>query len=254
MDNMDSITALVGWVGCIYNKRNISPPFGLRTSAVRWLSDGIPAAHVAECIERHLNENHGQYHSGSGDGRLPLVDREIRESWRQLQRPPRARPARTDRLYKRSTVFDNSDEWFIDCSDPARRTAPPVDLKTIDKAELGGERWDVPRRHPDQVSALPTAAPHRPHAAPSHATRLRPVDRAVAFLREELAHGEVAVAEVEANAKYEGISLRTLDRARTRLKVVSRRRGFGKVGGFWLSLPPPVPAAKDATKSRGEQG
>ena len=71
---------------CIYTKRNVSPPFKLRACAEGWLSDGIAPTHVAECIERHLNENHRRYYAGSGDGGLPLVDHEIRESWRQLQR------------------------------------------------------------------------------------------------------------------------------------------------------------------------
>jgi hypothetical protein len=106
------------------------------------------------------------------------------------------------------------------------------------------EPRDISNRHPDQVRTSPPAASHRPHTAPTDPTCLKPIDKAVAFLLQELAHGEVAVAEVEANAKYEGISVRTLDRARTRLKVVSRRRGFGRVGRFWLSLPAPVSQQK----------
>ena len=65
---------------------------------------------------------------------------------------------------------------------------------------------------------------------------LKPIDKAVAFLRRELAHGEVEAALVEENAKTDGIAPRTLDRARARLRVISRRSGFAKNGRSWLSL------------------
>jgi hypothetical protein len=63
------------------------------------------------------------------------------------------------------------------------------------------------------------------------------IDRAVTFLRRELADGEVEAVVLETNAKASGIALRTLDRARARLKVISRRTGFAKNGKSWLSLP-----------------
>jgi hypothetical protein len=63
------------------------------------------------------------------------------------------------------------------------------------------------------------------------------IDQAVAFLRRELADGEVAATLLEEKAKASGISPRTLDRARARLKVISRRTGFAKEGKCWLSLP-----------------
>jgi len=67
--------------------------------------------------------------------------------------------------------------------------------------------------------------------------QLKRVEQAIAFLRRELADGEVAAARLEEKAKASGISLRTLDRARARLKVISRRTGFAKEGKCWLSLP-----------------
>ena len=65
----------------------------------------------------------------------------------------------------------------------------------------------------------------------------RPLEKAVDFLKRELADGEVPAVKVEEAAEDEGISLRTLDRARERLRVVSRRTGFGRTGRSWLSLP-----------------
>jgi len=63
------------------------------------------------------------------------------------------------------------------------------------------------------------------------------IDQAIAFLRRELADGEVAATRLEEKAKASGISPRTLDRARARLTVTCRRTGFAKTGKSWLSLP-----------------
>jgi hypothetical protein len=65
----------------------------------------------------------------------------------------------------------------------------------------------------------------------------KPIDQAIVFLCRELADGEVAATLLEDRAKAIGISPRTLDRARARLKVISRRTGFAKDGKCWLSLP-----------------
>jgi hypothetical protein len=81
----------------------------------------------------------------------------------------------------------------------------------------------------------PNFAPRvRPQRPPPPA---KPLDKAIDFLKQELADGEVAAVEVEEAAKDEGIALRTLDRARKRLMVISRRTGFAKSGRSWLSLP-----------------
>src|SRR5262249_19077336 len=63
------------------------------------------------------------------------------------------------------------------------------------------------------------------------------LDEALAFLRRELANGEVAATRLEEKAKVSGISTRTLDRARARLNIRCRRTGFAKSGKSWLSLP-----------------
>jgi hypothetical protein len=55
---------------------------------------------------------------------------------------------------------------------------------------------------------------------------------AVAFLREALADGARSAAELKREAKELGIAGRTLDRARSRLGIESRREGFGG-GYFW---------------------
>jgi hypothetical protein len=80
---------------------------------------------------------------------------------------------------------------------------------------------------------------------PVDAAPVKPLDKAIAFLLGELAGGtEVATITLEADAERAGIALRTLDRARGRLKVHSRRTGFGKNSRFYLSLSSPLSANK----------
>jgi len=70
----------------------------------------------------------------------------------------------------------------------------------------------------------PTAGKRRAGSGPSLAS-------AVAFLRERLAGGPVAMVEVEADAKVRGIAPRTLRRAKLELEVRSVRAG--SAGGNW---------------------
>jgi hypothetical protein len=86
----------------------------------------------------------------------------------------------------------------------------------------------------DRVPSPNFAVPVRP--APP-APRQKRIEGAKALLRRELADGEVATVAIEQTSKDVGIALRTLDRARRELGVISRRTGFGKTGRSWLSLP-----------------
>jgi hypothetical protein len=63
------------------------------------------------------------------------------------------------------------------------------------------------------------------------------LDEAKEFLRTELCKGEVETSVVNEQAHRAGISPRTLQRARERLGVKTRREGFGRDGKFFLSLP-----------------
>jgi hypothetical protein len=66
-------------------------------------------------------------------------------------------------------------------------------------------------------------------------------EEAAAFLREVLAGGPVDANVVKAEAKQQGIAERTLQRAKQRLGVQAKKRGFGE-GGAWLWSLPPAPA------------
>jgi hypothetical protein len=240
-NDLDDFPTFLGRAGCMYVKKGLSTPFHLSEFAEAWRRDGIDFSHCVVEMERHLAKNSGQYRNGSGDWGLRWLDAEIRESWARLRRPRRALPERTDRLYERSTddaVADPSDQCIFDLVNQTPRTAQPIGLKPIDKAGLGGEPRDVPG-HPSQMRTSPISASGRTGTAPNPVDPigLKPIDKAVAFLWRELANGEVAAAVIEQYARDDGISPRTLDRARSRLRVVTRRSGFGRTGKSWLSLP-----------------
>ena len=240
MNDLDDLSTFLGAAGCLYVKANLCTPFRLREYAEAWRMDGISLVHCLEQIRSHLAKNSGQYRNGSGDWGLRWLDEIIRKSWHLLNRPPRALPARTDRLYRRGATDEvEEDQWFVDPTDlGAPMTVRPVDLKPIDKAGSGREPREVPS-HPGEGRISPRSVSGRSDAAPNPArpVRQKQIEQAEAFLRRELADGEVEALIVEEKAKAEGIGIRTLARARALLKVVSRRRGFGKNGQYWLALP-----------------
>jgi hypothetical protein len=74
-------------------------------------------------------------------------------------------------------------------------------------------------------------------ATPSDPETRSELERADDLLRELLADGPLATRELEQAAEAEGISRRTLQRARGRLKTVRQRDGFGPGGRWLVSLP-----------------
>jgi hypothetical protein len=199
MSEPKDFTEFMGRAGCLYGKSNLCPPFLLEAFAEAWFLEGISFRHCLDQIGSYLDQHSGRHRCGSGDGSLPFVDHAIRKSWSDKHRPPRAKPERTDRYFQRvDEVVTDQDP----CDPiPSPNFAPPV-------------------------------RPQRPPPPPA-----KPLNRAIDFLKRELANGEVEAVEAEEAAKDEGIALRTLDRARRELGVISRRTGFGKIGRSWLSLP-----------------
>jgi hypothetical protein len=195
------LTEFLGRVGCLYGKSNLCPPFLLEEFAEAWFLEGISFRHCLDQIGSYLAQHSGRHRCGSGDGSLPFVDHAIRKSWSDKNRPPRAKPERTDRYYQRFT-----------------------------EAVVTGDAHSC-----DPIPSPNFASPVRPQRPPPPPAK--PLNRAIDFLKRELADGELAAVEVEQAAEDEGIALRTLDRARERLMVISRRTGFGKTGRSWLSLP-----------------
>ncbi len=65
---------------------------------------------------------------------------------------------------------------------------------------------------------------------------------AIEILEKELADGPVRVKEVKAAVLAAGVSPRTLDRAKSSLRVTSDRKGFGAEGEWYWELPDRTPA------------
>jgi hypothetical protein len=63
------------------------------------------------------------------------------------------------------------------------------------------------------------------------------LDEAVAWLSKQLSGDPIDSREIESRAAAAGIAVRTLDRARVALRVISVRIGFGCDGRHVLALP-----------------
>jgi hypothetical protein len=72
-----------------------------------------------------------------------------------------------------------------------------------------------------------------------------PRDEAEDFLREELANGPRPAKDMQRAARDAGIALRTLDRAKRRLRVSPRRQGFGSGAHWTWELPNPKNATDE---------
>jgi hypothetical protein len=206
------LSTFCGRIGNLYGRHGLSPPFGLRDAAESWITKGIPLTHCVDVIERYLNRYASSCYSGSGDRNFAWLNSLIHTSWyeRQVQRVAN-RPC-VDR--------QPGANHEVDATPSPTRGAP------------AGNRSDAPG-----CCGADQAPPHSVSSIGQNRKQPKRVDQAIAFLRRELANGEVAATRLEEKAMTSGISPRTLDRARTRLKVISRRTGFAKKGKCWCSLP-----------------
>jgi hypothetical protein len=212
-----------GRVGNLYGRHGLCPPFTLRDVAADWKASGIALSHIVAVIDRHLTDHRNRYYSGSGDALFNWVDAIIRKTWREQDlSTPQARPTRP-------TMQRTVDRKWVDRQPSANREVDP-------RRSLTGR--EVPVGNQQDAPACGRADQAPPQSAKSIGrVRRGRIDKAIAFLRRELANGEVAATRLEEKAMASGISLRTLDRARARLNVISRRTGFAKEGKCWCSLP-----------------
>jgi hypothetical protein len=151
------------------------------------------------------------------------LDEFIRKTWyEQHVSPPRPKPSRP----RMQRIADR--EWV----DRQKTADHEVDAKR------GPTNRGVPAGNRSNASRLCRTDQAPPQSVKSIGRARRgQMDQAITFLRRELANGEVAATRLEEKAKANGISPRTLDRARARLNVTCRRTGFAKSGKSWLSLP-----------------
>jgi hypothetical protein len=224
IDDVD-LDTYCGRVGNLYGRHGLCPPFTLRHVAADWKASGIALSHIVAVIDRHLNEHRRRYYSGSGDALFSWVDENIRRTWREQHfSPPRAQASRP-------TMQRFPDRDRVDRQRSSDHEVDPRRSPTGQAAPVAS-RSDVLGR-----ATADRAAPHSVKSIGQKRQQPKRIDQAIAFLRRELADGEVAAARLEEKAKASGMSLRTLDRARARLQVISRRTGFAKDGKCWLSLP-----------------
>jgi hypothetical protein len=209
IDDVD-LDTYCGRVGNLYGRYGLCPPFTLRHVAADWKASGIALPHIVAVIDRYLSDHRRRYYSGSGDALFSYVAELVRKTWYEQHLSPLQVKPNQPTIQR---IADHEGIGRQNAENARDRNDGPVRGK-YDRAPAQIARPFVPRRgQPKQI------------------------DRAVAFLRRELASGEVAAVRLEEKAKAGGISLRTLDRARARLKVTSRRTGFAKEGKCWLSLP-----------------
>jgi hypothetical protein len=214
-----------GRIGNLYGRHGLCPPFELRRIAAEWMASGIALSHIVAVIDRHLTDHRRRYNSGSGDALFSWLAEHVRRTWdEKILASPWTQSAR-------ARVPRTADHEWVDRQPSAD---PAIDLRrrpSIREAPVGDRSYAPGYGRTDQApseSAKPIGQKRR---GPKQ------IDQAIIFLRRELADGEVAATRLEGRAKASGISARTLDRARARLKVISRRTGFAKDGKCWLSLP-----------------
>src|SRR5258708_6837823 len=222
IDDVD-LDAYCGRVGNLYGRHGLCPPFTLRHIAADWKASGIALSHIVSVIDRHLSDHRRRYYSGSGDALFSWVDGIIRKTWyEQHVSPPQTKPSQP-------TMQRIAECERVDWQPSADHEVDRMRSSTRREAPVGN--WsDAPGRgRADQ------ALPQSVKSIGQKRKQPKQIDRALAFLRRELASGAVAAVRLEEKAKASGISARTLDRARARLKVISRRTGFAKDGKCWCS-------------------
>jgi hypothetical protein len=72
---------LVGAIGNLYVRKQLSPPFHISDYVKRWLAAGIPPEHFLEQIRKHLDICAHQYRCGSGDKGIDWLDALIQSTW-----------------------------------------------------------------------------------------------------------------------------------------------------------------------------
>jgi len=118
--------------------------------------------------------------------------------------------------------------------------APSLAYRLVPTAGAVRVAWEGPTPHTAAaLLAAAVSAEDRPA-----------LDEATAFLREALASGPRPAAEVKIAAKEAGIAERTLERARLRAGILTRKEGFA--GAPWVWMPPFSP--RPNTLQVGENG
>ena len=196
IDNAD-LDTYCGRIGNLYGRYRLSPPFELRRIAADWKANGIALSHIVAVIDRHLTDHRRRYNSGSGDALFSWLDEFIRKTWHEQHlSPPQAEVSRP--TMKRIAAG----EWIdrqpsADHEVDARRSA------TGREAPVGNWSGAPACGRADQAPPQSTKSIGHKQKQPKR------IDQAIAFLRRELANGEVAATRLEEKAKANGIAENT---------------------------------------------
>lgn len=230
------LATFCGRIGNLYGRYGFCPPFALRDAAQGWMARGIPLWHCLDVTARHLSRYAGHFVSGSGDRYFAWLSGLIEKvgTTARLRDHLRWRRNRAATLIGSTSATPRSgtnaaDQPYPLVSPTAMRnatassqTASPFDRRTW--ARLAGPRQEIHQLKRSAKSSSPLS--------PS----VTKIDTAVAWRRTELAAGQRAAAEVEAQARC-SIASRTYDRARKRLGITSRHIGFGRWAKYMIALP-----------------
>jgi hypothetical protein len=236
------LATFCGRIGNLYGRHGLCPPFALHTAAQGWMAREIPLSHCVDVIERYLRRHGRSHYSGSGDRNFAWLNSLIQTTWydRSFATPPRPTP-------KHTRHHDWLDEHGVEDLNQRADYRTPLTARRPKPDSFEPDRVGLRHKAVGAVSSPTTSSSPQQNPLPQrsasklsrHAPPPSPkkIDIAVAWLRAELASGERAAAEVEANALCAGIAPRTYDRARQRLNITSRRIGFGRWAKYVIALP-----------------
>ena len=245
------LATFCGRIGNLYGRHRLCPPFALHNAVQGWMARDIPLSHCVDVIGRYLDDHARSHYSGSGDRNFAWLNSLIQTTWydRSFARPPR--PA-----WNHNPHHDWLDDYAAEDLNQRADYRTPLTARRPKPDSFEPDRVGLRHKAVGAVSSPTTSSSPQQNPLPQrsasklsrHAPPPSPkkIDIAVAWLRAELASGERAAAEVEANALCAGVAPRTYDRALKRLGVTSRRIGFGHWAKYVIALP-----VVDGTPSEG---
>jgi hypothetical protein len=234
MDHTDLAT-FCGRIGNLYGRFGMCPPFALRDAAQGWIARGIPLSHCVDVIERYLDRYGRSCPSGSGDRNFAWLNSLIQTSWYERSFATLPHPA-PEEISPHDRIRDYGDDE--ENRQAGHKTPYSARLACLDsRAAVGALSPATPAKSGSVDQIISSRGSRSRSPGKARARGSKKIDTAVAWLGTELANGERMAAVVEAKARSRGIAPRTLDRARQRLGVTSRRVGFGRNAKYIMALP-----------------
>lgn len=186
--------------------------------ALRPLAQVAARTGAAFLIVRHLNKSAGASPLYRGGGSIGIIG-----------------AARAGLLFARDPEHDDRRVLAVTKSNLGP-PAPALGCRLVSSGEVARIEWLGEAGYSaEDLLAVPTDRDER-----------SAIEEATAFLRDALAEGPVPARDVKRAAREQGISDRTLARARRTLGGTARKAGFGRGAPWVWSLPDSILAIKDA--------